>query len=96
MPIPELILQATCYAPTPLGSEFPRGLFGAVESGQEEAVRFFQAWKAQVALGKPWTVEMISNLDQTAIQVIKEVPADRLLVWQVKEGWEPLCQVLCH
>lgn len=62
LPIPKLILQATCYAPTPLGSEFPRGLFGAVESGQEEAVRFFQAWKAQVALGKPWTVEVISNL----------------------------------
>ena len=30
------------------------------------------------------------------IKVIKEVPADRLLVWQVKEGWEPLCQVQCH
>ena len=26
-------------------------------------------------------------------QVIKEVPADRLLVWQVKQGWEPLCKV---
>ena len=26
-------------------------------------------------------------------QVIREVPADRLLVWQVKEGWAPLCQV---
>jgi len=26
--------------------------------------------------------------------VIKEVPADRLLVWQVKEGWGPLCQFL--
>ena len=76
----------TCYAPTPLGPEFPRGLFGevehfawnivppfsaveqitwklfhlpenfspkqllsgAVEDGQEEAVRFFEAWKAQV------------------------------------------------
>ena len=27
-------------------------------------------------------------------QVIKEVPADRLLVWQVKQGWEPLCKVM--
>ena len=26
-------------------------------------------------------------------QVIKEVPVDRLLVWQVKQGWEPLCKV---
>ena len=41
-------LQAVCYAPTPLGSAFPRGMFGAVEDGQEEAVRFFEAWKAEV------------------------------------------------
>ena len=27
-------------------------------------------------------------------QVKSEVPADRLLVWEVKEGWEPLCQFL--
>lgn len=40
--------QAVCYAPTPLGSAFPRGMFGAVEDGQEEAVRFFEAWKAEV------------------------------------------------
>ena len=50
-------------APCP---DFPRGIFGAVEDGQEEAVRFVNAWKAQV---------------------MREVPADRLLVWQVKEGW---------
>ena len=48
-------------------------MFGAVEDGQEEAVRFFNAWKAQV---------------------MREVPADRLLVWQVKEGWGPLCNFL--
>ena len=30
---------------------------------------------------------------ESIFQVIKEVPADRLLVWQVKQGWEPLCQV---
>ena len=41
-------LQAVCYAPTPLGSAFPRGMFGAVQDGQEEAVRFFEAWKAEV------------------------------------------------
>ena len=31
--------------------------------------------------------------DWTA-QVKAEVPADRLLVWEVKEGWEPLCQFM--
>jgi len=68
-----VVPKVVCYSPTPLGSAFPRGMFGAVEDGQEEAVRFFDAWKAKV---------------------IKEVPADRLLVWQVKQGWEPLCQFL--
>ena len=27
-------------------------------------------------------------------EVKKHVPADRLLVWEVKEGWEPLCKFL--
>ena len=31
---------------------------------------------------------------QNNVKVIREVPADRLLVWQVKEGWGPLCQVI--
>ena len=95
--------QAVCYAPTPLGSAFPRGMFGAVEDGQEEAVRFFEAWKAEVLPLKEGFESWIrSYFSKTSIswmilvdldQVIKEVPADRLLVWQVKQGWEPLCQV---
>ena len=68
-----VVPKTLCYAETALGSAFPRGMFGAVEDGQEEAVKFFNAWKAQV---------------------IREVPADRLLVWQVKEGWGPLCSFL--
>jgi Sulfotransferase domain len=28
------------------------------------------------------------------IQVKSHVPADRLLVWDVREGWEPLCKFL--
>ena len=62
-----------CSVQTALGSAFPRGMFGAMEDGQEEAEKFFNSWKAQV---------------------IREVPADRLLVWQVKEGWGPLCTFL--
>jgi len=27
-------------------------------------------------------------------KVVSEVPAERLLVWEVKQGWEPLCQFL--
>ena len=26
-------------------------------------------------------------------EVVRVVPAERLLVWQVKDGWAPLCQV---
>jgi len=51
-----------------------KDLFGAIEDGQEQAVEFYQAWRAQV---------------------VKEVPAERLLIWQVKDGWEPLCEFLC-
>ena len=43
-------LQAVCNAPTPLGPAYPRGLFGAIDLGQEEAVKFYQAWKAEVVL----------------------------------------------
>ena len=28
--------------------------------------------------------------------VMTKVPSDRLLVWNVKEGWEPLCKFLNH
>ena len=67
------VARVVSEAETALGPDFPRGMFGAVEDGEEEAVRFFTAWKAQV---------------------VKEVPASRLLVWQVKEGWGPLCHFL--
>ena len=26
-------------------------------------------------------------------EVVREVPGERLLVWQVGQGWDPLCQV---
>jgi len=69
-----VVQKAICqYVPSPLDTSFPGGMFGAIEEGQEEAVKFYQAWKAEV---------------------VKEVPADRLLIWEVKQGWEPLCQFL--
>ena len=63
----------TCNAPTYLGAKYPGGMFGAIDAGQETAVRFFNDWKEQV---------------------IQDVPADRLLVFEVKEGWDPLCKFL--
>ena len=44
------LFQAVCNGPTPLGPAYPRGMFGAIELGQEEAVKFYQAWKAEVVL----------------------------------------------
>ena len=38
-----------------------------------------------------WFLSRFFNAWKT--QVIREVPADKLLVWQVKEGWAPLCKV---
>ena len=63
----------TCWAPTHLGPRYPRGLFGAIDSGEETAVMFFNEWTAQVKA---------------------EIPADRLLVFEVREGWGPLCEFL--
>jgi len=63
----------TVNAPTYLGAKYPKGMFGAVDAGEDTAVQFFNDWKEQV---------------------INEVPQDRLLVFDVKEGWEPLCKFL--
>ena len=63
----------TVNGPTYLGPKYPDGMFGAIDAGEETAVRFFNDWKAQV---------------------IREVPAERLLVFEVKEGWAPLCKFL--
>ena len=68
-----MVAAFTCFAPTYLGPSYPRGMFGAVDCGQETAVRFFTEWREQVE---------------------REIPADRLLVFEVKEGWGPLCQFL--
>ena len=63
----------TTYAPTYLGAKYPRGLFGAVEDGQDTAVRFFHDWTESVK---------------------EAISADRLLVFEVKQGWNPLCKFL--
>ena len=63
----------TAFAPTFLGAKYPRGMFGAVEDGQETAVRFYNDWTESVK---------------------ETISADRLLVFEVKQGWDPLCKFL--
>jgi len=70
---PSIAARYTCDAPTYLGAKYPRGMFGAIDGGQETAVRFFNDWNALVK---------------------KEIPADKLLVFEVRSGWEPLCKFL--
>ncbi len=52
---------------------FNESAFGAVQAGDEEAMRFFKKWQEDV---------------------IATVPPERLLVFEAKQGWEPLCDFL--
>jgi hypothetical protein len=38
--------------------------------------------------------KMASTMEEWNQKVIDAVPADRLLVWHPKDGWEPLCELL--
>lgn len=38
--------------------------------------------------------EMASAMERYQEEIQREIPADRLLVWSVQEGWEPLCEFL--
>jgi hypothetical protein len=37
---------------------------------------------------------LIASFERHTAAVKEAVPADRLLVWDAKEGWEPLCEFL--
>jgi hypothetical protein len=37
---------------------------------------------------------MINYFNEREAQIKEQVPADRLLVFDAKEGWEPLCRFL--
>ena len=37
---------------------------------------------------------MVKYFDRRNEEIRKEVPADRLLVYEVMQGWEPLCEFL--
>jgi hypothetical protein len=40
---------------------------------------------------RQWLIDAFNRYNE---QVQRDVPAERLLVWEVKEGWEPLCRFL--
>jgi len=50
--------------------------------------------KGTFAGGNDGPNEMIETMQRHNDEVQRVVPADRLLVWSVEEGWEPLCEFL--
>ena len=56
--------------------------------------RMFWSPEGTFARGHERPEQLIEAFVQHNQEVEHAVPADRLLVWQVEEGWEPLCAFL--
>jgi Sulfotransferase domain len=56
--------------------------------------RMFWGPQGTFAAGHATPEQMIEQMARHNEQVQEVVPAERLLVWNVKEGWEPLCEFL--
>lgn len=56
--------------------------------------RMFWGPQGTFADGHAEPARMIEQMVRHNEQVIGAVPAERLLVWEVGEGWEPLCEFL--
>ena len=53
---------------------------------------FFLGLFGAIDAGEETAVQFFNEWNE---QVKAEIPANRLLVFEVKLGWEPLCQFLC-
>ena len=51
-------------------------------------------WGATFGAGHEAPEQMIEKMLRHNEQVERDVPAERLLVWRVEEGWQPLCEFL--
>jgi hypothetical protein len=56
--------------------------------------RMFWGPQGTFAAGHATPAELIAELERHNAEVRDAVPAERLLEWQVSEGWEPLCEFL--
>jgi Sulfotransferase domain len=56
--------------------------------------RMFWGPQGTFAAGHATPAQLIAELERHNAEVKDTVPAERLLVWQVSEGWEPLCDFL--
>jgi len=55
-----------------------------------------EMWRRSRLMNEEDTTEewMSAAIDRYHAEVQEAVPSDRLLVWSVSEGWEPLCEFL--
>jgi Sulfotransferase domain len=56
--------------------------------------RMFWGPQGTFAAGHAQPEQLIAELERHNADVRASVPAERLLVWEVREGWEPLCEFL--
>jgi hypothetical protein len=51
-------------------------------------------WGATFSAGHETAEQMIEGMLRHNEQVERDVPAERLLVWRVEDGWQPLCEFM--
>jgi hypothetical protein len=56
--------------------------------------RMFWGPEGTFATGHATPAELIAEMERHNAEVKSTVPAERLLVWEVGDGWEPLCEFL--
>jgi hypothetical protein len=56
--------------------------------------RMFWGPQGTFAAGHATPAELIAEMERHNAEVKATVPPERLLVWEVGEGWEPLCEFL--
>jgi len=56
--------------------------------------RMFWGPQGTFAVGHAEPQQLIEQMLQHTVEVERAVPAERLLVWEVTDGWEPLCEFL--
>ena len=76
--------QATIFAPNALATGSPPPLLA----------RFFETMTADIAEGMHDRAYMTAYMRRHDAEVLATVPKERLLVYEVKQGWAPLCAFL--
>ena len=81
------------YHPLPVVIERGQGVYLFDVEGKQYSARIIGAPEIAEIMGINGTYE-VPGKTITIEEVKANVPADRLLVYDVREGWEPLCKFL--